>query len=55
MSREVINNSKYKASPKSATVGVKTDNQAAYNEMMAAAATQNISHVKQVLAKLTNQ
>ena len=55
VSREVINNSKYKASPKSATVGVKTDNQAAYNEMMAAAATQNISHVKQVLAKLTNQ
>ena len=55
ISREVVNTSKYKASPRSATVGVKTDDKAAYNEIMAAIGTQNINHVKTVLANLVAQ
>ena len=52
VSREIVNNSKYKASPRSATVGVMTDDPVAYNEIMAAVGTQNINHVKTVLANL---
>lgn len=52
VSREIINTSKYKASPRSATVGVMTDDPVAYNEIMAAVGTQDINHVKTVLANL---
>lgn len=52
VSREIMNTSKYKASPRSATVGVSTDDPVAYNEIMAAVGTQNINHVKLVLANL---
>lgn len=52
VSREIVNTSKYKASARSATVGVKTDDTAAYNEIMAAVGTQDINHVKAVLTQL---
>lgn len=52
VSREIVNNSQYKASPRSATVGVMTDDPVAYNEIMAAVGTQDINHVKTVLANL---
>ena len=52
VSRELVNTSKYKASPRSATVGVVTNDPTAYNEIMAAVGTQNINHVKTVLANL---
>ena len=52
VSREIVNTSKYKASPRSATIGVMTGDLAAYNKIMAAAGTQDIDHVKHVLAEL---
>jgi vancomycin resistance protein YoaR len=52
VSREIVNTSKYKASPRSATIGVMTEDLAAYNKLMAAAGTQDIDHVKHVLAEL---
>lgn len=53
VSREVVNNSKYKMSPRSAVVGIATDDPNAYNEIMAAIGTNSIDHVKNVVAILT--
>lgn len=46
VSREVINNSTYKVSPRSATVGTATDNPVYANRIHAAIATGSIDHVK---------
>ena len=53
VSREVVNSSNYKMSPRSATVGVATSDPNAYNEIMAAIGTANIDHVRNVIAILT--
>ena len=53
VSREMVNSSSYKMTPRSATVGVATDNPNAYNEIMAAIGTGNVDHVKNVIAALT--
>lgn len=53
VSREMVNSSVYKMSPRSATVGVATEDPNVYNEIMAAVATNNIDHVKGVAASLT--
>lgn len=53
VSREQINSSNYKVSPRSATVGVATDDPNAYNEIMAAIGTGSIDHVKNVIGILT--
>lgn len=52
VSREKINSSSYKMVPRSATVGVATEDPNAYNEIMAAIGTNNIDHVKNVVAAL---
>lgn len=52
VSREKINSSSYKMAPRSATVGVATEDPNAYNEIMAAIGTNNIDHVKNVAAAL---
>lgn len=52
VSREMVNSSFYKAAPRTATVGVATADPNAYNEIMAAVATNNIDHVKNVAAAL---
>jgi vancomycin resistance protein YoaR len=48
VSREQINSSTYMKSPRSATVGVATDDPAAYEAIMAAVATNSIDQVKAV-------
>lgn len=53
VSREQINKSSYKMTPRSATVGVSTQDANAYNEIMAAIGTGSIDHVKNVIAILT--
>lgn len=53
ISREQINSSNYKVSPRSATVGTATADPNAYNEIMAAIGTANIDHVKNVISMLT--
>ncbi len=53
VSREQINSSNYRVSPRSATVGVATADPNAYNEIMAAVGTSNIDHVRNVIAMLT--
>ncbi|MCM1112830.1 MAG: VanW family protein [Muribaculum sp.] len=53
VSREQINSSSYKMSPRSATVGTATGDPNAYNEIMAAIGTGNIDHVRNVIALLT--
>ncbi len=53
VSREQINSSNYKVSPRSATVGTATADPNAYNEIMAAIGTANIDHVKNVIGILT--
>lgn len=53
VSREQINSSSYKMSPRSATVGTSTGDPNAYNEIMAAIGTGSIDHVKNVIAILT--
>lgn len=53
VSREEVNSSSYKVSPRSATVGVATDDPNAYNEIMAAIGTGSIDHVRNVIAGLT--
>ncbi len=55
VSREVVNTSSYRATPRSATVGVATEDPYAYNEMQAAIGTGKIDHVKNVIALLTGQ
>lgn len=52
VSREQINSSSYQVAPRTATVGVATGDPNAYNEIMAAIATNNIDHVKNVAAAL---
>lgn len=52
-SREQINSSSYKMSPRSAVVGTYTEDPAAYEEIMAAIGTNSIDHVKNVIAVLT--
>ena len=52
VSREQINSSSYKMVPRTATVGLSTNDVNAYNEMLAAVATNNIDHVKNVAASL---
>ncbi len=53
VSREKINSSSYKMVPRTATVGLSTNDVNAYNEMLAAVATNNIDHVKNVAAALS--
>ena len=53
VSRERVNSSTYRMSPKIATVGVATADPNAYNEIMAAIGTGSIDHVKAVIAQLT--
>lgn len=53
VSREQVNSSNYKMSPRSATVGTATADPHAYEEIMAAIGTANIDHVKNVIAILT--
>lgn len=52
VSREQINSSSYKMVPRTATVGLSTNDVNAYNQMLAAVATNNIDHVKNVAAGL---
>ncbi|NLL76161.1 MAG: hypothetical protein GX235_02800 [Clostridiales bacterium] len=52
VSREEVNSSSYKMVPRTATVGLSTNDVNAYNEMLAAVATNNIDHVKNVAASL---
>lgn len=51
-SREMINSSVYKMAPRSATVGIATEDVNAYNEIMAAVSTNNIDHIKNVAAAI---
>lgn len=53
VSREQVNSSSYKMTPRYATVGTATADPNAYNEIMAAVSTSNIDHVQNVIAKLT--
>lgn len=53
ISREVVNSSGYKMTPRSATVGVATTDPNAYNEIMAAIATGDITHVRNIATMLT--
>ncbi len=53
VSREQVNSSNYKVSPRSATVGTATADPNAYNEIMAAIGTSNIDHVRNVIGILT--
>uniref|UniRef100_UPI004056C1C5 VanW family protein n=1 Tax=Acetatifactor sp. TaxID=1872090 RepID=UPI004056C1C5 len=55
VSREQVNSSTYKMTPRYATVGTATADPNAYNEIMAAIGTANIDHVKNVIAYLTGQ
>ena len=55
ISREQVNSSTYKMTPRSATVGVATADPNAYNEIQAAIGTGSIDHVKNVIAILTAQ
>ena len=52
VSREQVNSSNYKMSPRSAIVGVATSDPRAYEEIMAAIGTANIDHVNNVIALL---
>ena len=48
VSREQVNSSNYKMVPRTATVGVATDNPSAYTAIQQAIATGSIDHVKSV-------
>ena len=52
-SRTQVNSSSYKMTPRSVTIGVATDNPDVYNQVMAAVGTNNIDHVRGVVAALT--
>lgn len=54
VSREQVNSSSYKMVPRYATVGVATADPNVYNTVMAAVATNNIDHVKAVVAALAS-
>ncbi len=51
--RELVNNSSYKMTPRTATVGVASADPNAHNEIMAAIGTGSIDHVKNVIGILT--
>lgn len=53
ISREVINTSSYKMTPRTAVVGISTPDPNVYNEIMAAIATNDINHVRNIAAILT--
>ncbi|MBO5167186.1 MAG: VanW family protein [Lachnospiraceae bacterium] len=53
VSREVVNSSTYKMTPRTAVVGVATADPNVYNEIMAAIATNDINHVRNIAALLT--
>ncbi len=53
VSREMVNSSVYKMVPRYATVGTATQDPNVYNQLMEAIATNNIDHVKNVVAALT--
>lgn len=53
VSREQVNSSGYKMVPRYATIGVATEDPNVYNALMAAAATNNVDHVKAVVAALS--
>ena len=55
ISRDQVNSSNYKMSPRQATVGVASADPAATEEMMAAIGTNSIDHVKNVIALLQSQ
>ena len=55
VSREQVNSSSYKMTPRTATVGTATADPHAYEEIMAAIGTANVDHVKNVIALLTGQ
>lgn len=55
VSREQVNSSSYKMTPRSATVGTATADPHAYEEIMAAIGTASIDHVKNVIAYLIGQ
>ena len=55
VSREQVNYSSYKMTPRSATVGVATSDPNVFNEMQAAIGTGSIDHVKNVIAILNGQ
>lgn len=51
-SKELVNSSNYAMSPGSATVGVATSDPNQYNEVMAAISTNNLDHVRNIVAAL---
>lgn len=53
VSRTIVNNSKYNLAPRSAVVGVATEDPQKYEEIMAAIGTYDIEHVKVVIGLLT--
>ena len=53
VSREQINSSSYKMAPRTATVGVATEDPNIYNQMMEAIGTNSIDYVKSVAAALS--
>lgn len=53
VSRTQVNSSSYKMVPRSATIGTATEDPVAYEEIMAAIGTNNLDHVKNVIAILT--
>lgn len=55
VSREQVNSSSYKMTPRTATVGTATEDPHAYEEIMAAIGTANVDHVRNVIAYLTGQ
>lgn len=55
VSREQVNSSSYKMTPRIATVGIATEDAYSYNEIMAAIGTANIDHVRNVIAILQGQ
>jgi vancomycin resistance protein YoaR len=52
VSREQVNSSSYKMTPRTATVGVATEDPNIYNQMMEAIGTNSIDYVKSVVAAL---
>src|SRR5699024_987634 len=54
VSREQVNSSSYKMTPRTATVGTSTSDANVYNELQAAIATGSIDHVKSVAEALAN-
>lgn len=54
VSREQVNSSSYKMTPRTATVGTSTNDANAYNELQAAIATGSIDHVKSVASALAS-